>query len=62
MKATLKTITPQIAREMLEKNTHNRQISKLHVDELVEEIKSGRWKINGDTICFCFLSSIYRNV
>lgn len=52
MKAELRTITPEWARKILnEKNVANRPINKKHVDMLVNEIKSGRWKVNGDTIC-----------
>ena len=51
MKAELKTITPAIAQTMLEKNTGNRAINRLHVENLAKEMKFGRWKVNGDTIC-----------
>lgn len=51
MNMELKTITPQKAGEMLKRNNKNRTISKLHVKRLANEIRSGRWKVNGDTIC-----------
>jgi hypothetical protein len=52
VKAELKTITPDWAREILnEKNAGNRAMSRLHVETLAKEISKGRWKVNGDTIC-----------
>jgi hypothetical protein len=50
MKSELKTITPSVAKKLLENNIGNRAINAIHVDELAKEMKSGRWKINGDTI------------
>lgn len=50
MKAELKTITPAIAKKLLENNIGNRTLTAWHVDELVKEIKAGRWKVNGDMI------------
>ena len=50
MKAELRTITPEIASEMLECNTRNRPLTEPHVASLVKEMKGGRWKINGDMI------------
>lgn len=51
MNATLETITPEIAEKLLLKNTRNRQVMQVHVMGLAEEMKAGRWKVNGDTIC-----------
>jgi hypothetical protein len=52
MKAELKTITPEWASKILaEKNGGNRAINEAHVARLAKEIKAGRWKVNGDTIC-----------
>jgi hypothetical protein len=51
MNATLETITPEIAEQLLQKNTRNRRVIRNHVIGLAEEIKAGRWKVNGDTIC-----------
>lgn len=51
MKVELRTITPQMAKAMLEKNTHNRPANKKHVSVLANQIKKGLWKVNGDTIC-----------
>jgi len=51
MNITKTVITPEVAKTILEKNTKNRPINKVHVANLVNEMKSGRWLINGDTIC-----------
>jgi hypothetical protein len=52
MKAELRTITPDWARKVLnDKNVGNRAMNPKHVAVLSNEIKSGRWKVNGDTIC-----------
>ncbi len=45
-------ITPSLAHDWLQKNTRNRPLSQRHVDMLADEMKHGRWKFNGDTICF----------
>lgn len=52
MKAELKTITPEIAANMLEANTSNRPLTEVNVAGLVKEMKGGRWKVNGDMIRF----------
>jgi len=52
MKANLMTITPEWAQKTLnEKNAGNRPMNKLHVASLAKEMKRGKWKVNGDTIC-----------
>lgn len=50
MKPSLKTITPLVAKKMLEKNVGNRALTPWHVDRLANEMKSGLWKVNGDMI------------
>lgn len=52
MKSELKTITPTQAKTLLEKNEGNRPIRMVHAKRLAAEILAGRWKVNGDTICF----------
>lgn len=49
---TLETVTPDLALKWLQGNTMNRPLSKPHVAFLTQELESGRWQINGDTICF----------
>lgn len=52
MKAELKTITPEWASEILaEKNAGNRPMNRIHVETLAKEMRRGKWKVNGDTIC-----------
>lgn len=48
--ASIIYIDPPMARRLLEKNTHNRPISELHVDRLMKEMLSGRWQYNGEAI------------
>lgn len=50
MKTKLKTITPEIAAEMLSRNKNNRKMNEKHILSLIKEIQEGRWKINGDNI------------
>lgn len=52
MKAELKTITPEWAEKILaEKNAGNRTMNRIHVEALAREMKRGKWKVNGDTLC-----------
>lgn len=44
-------VTPEMARDMLGHNSHNRSIRPKHVSNLVKDLKEGRWCMNGDTIC-----------
>jgi hypothetical protein len=50
MNPKLETITPQIAARLLESNIANRPLTEMHVAFLVKEMRSGRWKVNGDMI------------
>lgn len=43
-------LTPEIATELLEHNTLNRPLSHAHVQRIADQIISGRWRYNGDTI------------
>ena len=43
-------LTPEMAMQLLEHNTHNRPISQMHVARLVEQIAANLWQFNGDTI------------
>lgn len=44
------TITPVIAKYILEQNPDNRKLNDLMVSQIVKDIKSGFWKLNGETI------------
>ncbi len=49
----LELVTPKQAKEWLESsNTKNRNIREQHVNMLAREMELGRWKENGDAICF----------
>jgi hypothetical protein len=48
----LATVTPELAAEWLEMNTHNRSIKWRRVKEFAGAIKRGEWVINGDAIRF----------
>ena len=46
-------ITPELAREYLKKNTDNyRKLARGTVRNYAEDIKNGRWELNGETIVF----------
>lgn len=51
MKITEIMMTPDLAKFYLERNTHNRPLDQRHVKFLSREMKAGRWKRNGDTVC-----------
>ena len=46
----IETITPEIAVELLSRNSGNRSISAPHVAKLAKLIESGKFELNGDTI------------
>ena len=48
----LVNVTPDMAIEMLEKNTMNRNVDQKRVDQYVQDMKAGRWAMNGSTIVF----------
>jgi hypothetical protein len=50
MQCTIETITPERAAYYLSLNNHNRPLNQRHVEFLVEEIKEGRWRLNGESI------------
>lgn len=50
MRYDIEVITPEIAAEMLKKNTGNRVISSPHLDFLIHQMKNGKWKNSGDPI------------
>jgi hypothetical protein len=53
MYTSVKTITPAEAVEILDtKNLNNRPISQFTVDRYTQEMKAGRWKLNGEAIIF----------
>lgn len=43
-------VTPDTARDWLERNTSNRRVSNLIVERYARDMASGNWRINGETI------------
>ena len=53
MKTATVKVTPAMALNWLNTcNTKNRRVNKKHVQNLANEMKSGRWTVNGETIAF----------
>ena len=50
MKAELVLITPELASELLSKNTCNRKIAKQRLNLYESELRLGRWRSNGESI------------
>lgn len=46
------TVTPDLARQWLERNMGNRPVALAVVTRYAEEMKAGRWKLTGDAIRF----------
>jgi hypothetical protein len=43
-------ITPTMAKNWLEKNSHNRPLNKRHLERLAKSISDGEWQMNGESI------------
>lgn len=52
MKVKEELVTPEVARQYLEKNTANRKIQTKAVSRYAEDMQKGNWKSTGDTIKF----------
>ena len=52
MSVTLEHITPQIAARMLEANTNNRPARNGLIQSYADDMRAGRWQMNGDAIRF----------
>lgn len=50
--AKIEVIGVKEAADYLQYNTNNRPIRQSHVDHLADEMLSGRWKFNGESIIF----------
>ncbi len=46
------TITPKIAEDFLNHNTCNRPLIQTTVDDYVQQMKKGKWRLNGEPIIF----------
>ncbi len=45
-------VTPKMATEWLEANTHNRPVSDKKVRDYATAMREGKWMLNGETIIF----------
>lgn len=50
MQTEVLAVTPQVAAELLKRNTSNRPLSKLTVENYAEAIRRGEWQMNGQPI------------
>ncbi len=50
MKMTVKYVGPKLAEALLSSNSHNRSVSYHRVQTLANEMRSGKWQLNGETI------------
>ncbi len=50
IKVDTETISPDLARELLAANRHNRNLRPARVAQLVEVMRRGEWILNGETI------------
>ena len=48
--ATVETITPDLARDLLEMNTNNRRLDEKVVNLYAQDIKNGNWILSGEPI------------
>lgn len=49
---SIERITPELAREYLERNTKNRPLNKRHGTQLAEAMSAGHWWMNGEAVIF----------
>jgi uncharacterized ubiquitin-like protein YukD len=50
MKAQIRTITTQLAQEMLKRNPSNRPVRKKNIDAIIAAMEGGTFQLNGETI------------
>jgi hypothetical protein len=50
MKATVVTMTPQLAESYLLRNNNNRKICEKKLNSYIDQMKQGKWKENGESI------------
>lgn len=50
MRMELRTVTPQLAADILSRNENNRRLSPDRVAQLAAEIRARRWKLNGESV------------
>jgi hypothetical protein len=52
MKTEVRTITPELAKEILKRNAFNRKLTESHVRALSKEMRENRWVFDGQPIRF----------
>lgn len=50
IKTDVVTVTPEMARQLLEQNTRNRKVSKTNYGRVLEAMSQGEWELNGEAI------------
>lgn len=50
IKTEIVTVTPEMARQLLEQNTRNRKVSKGNYSKVLEAMTAGEWELNGEAI------------
>jgi hypothetical protein len=50
IEVTTVMVTPELAKQLLEKNNHNRPVSESRVSYYARQIEDGDWKLNGESI------------
>lgn len=50
IKTEVVTVTPEMARKLLEQNTRNRKVSKGNYAQVLEAMTAGEWELNGEAI------------
>jgi hypothetical protein len=52
--STFETVTPELAEQWLQQNTHNRNVNERTVLAYARDMEAGRWADNGEAIKFAF--------
>lgn len=50
LSANFETITPELATALIQRNTHNRLVSQVTVNKYADDLRAGRWGMNGEAI------------
>jgi len=50
VRAKMLTLTPAIAEQLLQRNTHNRTVSRSRVSQYAADMRAGHWAFNGEAI------------
>lgn len=50
VKAKMVTLTPELAEQLLARNTHNRTVSRPRVAQYAADMRAGHWAFNGEAI------------